>query len=382
MDIVTQSAVQENEIITFLRKRDYELIRELGQGACGKTVLLYDGQIDEHFVCKKYFPFSENHRKELFENFIREIKLLHEIHHENIVRVFNYYLYPDQFIGYILMEFVDGMEIDKYITSFPEQTNELFLQTISGFSYLEQRGILHRDIRPGNIMVCKNGMVKIIDLGFGKQIRNSKDFDKSISLNWWCEPPNEFNDSRYDFQTEVYFVGKLFERIIQEYEISHFKYLSTLGKMCQHDPLSRIQNFSEVDKEIRSNQFFEIDFAEEELEIYRSFSDLLSWQITKVETGTKYVEDIGRILAQLNDVYRSFMLEEVVPDASVVLNCFLAGNYYYRRDGMLVSDVKNFLRLLKTSTDEKNRIILSNLHTKIDTLSRYSEQFEEDDMPF
>jgi len=380
---VAQNTTQENEIITFIRRRDYELIKELGQGACGKTVLLYDAQIEEHFVCKKYTPYSEESRKELFTNFMREIKLLHEIHHENIVRVFNYYLYPDKLAGFILMEFVDGMEIDKYIASFPEQTNELFLQTISGFSYLERRGILHRDIRPGNVMVHENGTVKIIDLGFGKKTRSSKDFDKSISLNWWCEPPDDFDDSRYDFQTEVYFVGKLFEKIIQEYGISHFKYLSTLERMCHRNPSFRIQSFSEVDKEVRSNQFFEIDFTEEELEIYRRFSNLLCGYIDHVENSTQYTEDIGRITAQLSKVYRSFMLEETVPDTAIVLNCFLSGNYYYHKSGMPVIIVKNFLHLLETSTDEKKRIILSNLHRKFDALSRYEvESVEEEDAPF
>jgi len=77
--------------------------------------LLYDDQIGQHFVCKKYVPHSESSREELFKGFVREIKLLHQIHHNNIVRVFNYYIYPDRFAGYILMEFVDGFEIDEYI---------------------------------------------------------------------------------------------------------------------------------------------------------------------------------------------------------------------------------------------------------------------------
>ena len=82
----------EEKIIEFIRIRDYKLLKELGQGACGKTVLLHDDFIDENFVCKKYCPFSEDHRQELFTNFIREIKLLHQVYHENVVRVFNYYL--------------------------------------------------------------------------------------------------------------------------------------------------------------------------------------------------------------------------------------------------------------------------------------------------
>src|SRR5437773_5451144 len=69
-----RSTVRENEIVHFLRKRDYRLIRELGQGACGKTVLLHDDLIDEAFVCKKYVPYAESERQKLFESFVREIK--------------------------------------------------------------------------------------------------------------------------------------------------------------------------------------------------------------------------------------------------------------------------------------------------------------------
>ncbi|MBZ5499958.1 MAG: hypothetical protein LAP85_26470 [Acidobacteriia bacterium] len=81
-----QNAIPKDTIIEFLRKRDYRLVRELGRGACGKTVLLHDDQIDENFVCKKYLPFSESNRQQLFSNFVREIKLLHQIQHPNVVR--------------------------------------------------------------------------------------------------------------------------------------------------------------------------------------------------------------------------------------------------------------------------------------------------------
>jgi eukaryotic-like serine/threonine-protein kinase len=83
---LTQRHTQQDDVISFLRKRDYKFVRELGQGACGRTVLLYDDQIDEHFVCKKYVPFSESQREILFSNFVRELKLLHQVHHANVVR--------------------------------------------------------------------------------------------------------------------------------------------------------------------------------------------------------------------------------------------------------------------------------------------------------
>jgi len=80
-----------DEIVKFIRSKDFILVKSLGQGACGKTVLLKDDIITEYFVCKKYSPYHSKHKEQLFKNFVQEIKLLHLIYHENIVRVFNYY---------------------------------------------------------------------------------------------------------------------------------------------------------------------------------------------------------------------------------------------------------------------------------------------------
>ena len=378
---MTQPQMQEDQVISFLRKRDYRFVRELGQGACGKTVLLYDDQIEKHFVCKKYSPYSESQREALFSNFVREIKLLYHIHHPNVVRVFNSYLYPETFSGYILMEFVDGSDIQEFAKKCPEQVNELFVQAITGFGYLERSGVLHRDIRPGNLLVGADGQLKIIDLGFGKRVRATVDFTKSISLNWWCQPPSEFSEGRYDFATEVYFLGKLFESIIQDNGISHFKFTDALGRMCQHDRFPRTQSFVDVERTIQSDQFFEIGFSEEQLRAYRAFADSVSQHIRRLAYGAKYADDADRIQTQLNDAYRSFMLEEVVPDTAVVLRCLVVGNYYYGKSGFPTRCVRDFVRLLKASTSEQRRIIIGNLHTRLNALPRYS-QLETDEVPF
>jgi eukaryotic-like serine/threonine-protein kinase len=245
----------QNDVIKFIRRHDYQLLKELGKGACGSTVLLFDDLINEQFVCKKFTPYSEHDRRELFEKFVRETKILHQLNHENVVRIFNYYLYPDSLTGYILMEYVEGDHIDDFLASSPELINELFLQAIDAFSYLEQKGILHRDIRPQNLMVTNTGTLKVIDFGFGKRIQQSDDFDKSVTLNWWCEPPAEFSTETYDFKTEVYFVGKLFENIIKDNDLDQFKYTELLGKMCQRNPIKRIESFVAVQQHVQADPF-------------------------------------------------------------------------------------------------------------------------------
>ena len=236
----------EPNIVHFLRARDYTFVKELGRGACGRTVLLHDEVLDRFFVCKKYSPLEGLDRQVLFQNFVREIKLLHDLNHTNVVRVFNYHIYPLHLAGYIVMEQVAGSNLVEHISSHPEQINEIFEQAINGFAHLELNRILHRDIRETNLMVTDDGVVKIIDLGFGKRVQTTNDFDKSISLNWWCELPSEFAQGTYDFQTEVYFVGKLFEKLIHENVIDHFKYTSTLNKMCQRNPKNRIESFADI----------------------------------------------------------------------------------------------------------------------------------------
>lgn len=374
----------EKSIVQFLRRRDYQFVRELGQGACGITVLLRDELLDENFVCKKYQPVIESQRQQLYENFIREIKLLHDVLHNNVIRIFNYYVYPDKFTGYILMEYVEGKDIQEWLKHAPEQTNELFTQAIDGFHHLESKGILHRDIRPSNILVKADGTVKIIDFGFGKQVEESANFDKSISLNWWCDPPYEFAKSIYDFRTEVYFVGKLFEQLIQEQGVQHFKYAEVLGRMYRRDAAARISSFAEVQRLIETDPFLEIGFNSNEIQTYRDFADALAEQLAKIQTGTKYVDDLARIRTRLEAAHRNCMLEEWVPNASTVLSCFIDGAYRYRSAGFPVSALKSFLKLMKSLSEEKQRIVVANIQTRLDAIERYDRPNpkEEDDIPF
>jgi serine/threonine-protein kinase len=279
------------------------------------------------------------------------------------------------------MEFVDGAHVDAFISTHPEKINDVFIQTVDGFCHLEEAGILHRDIRPGNIMVTKDGLVKIIDLGFGKQIIESKDFDKSITLNWWCQTPEEFTSGRYDFGTEVYFIGKLFEKIIRENEISHFTYNDVLRRMCTHDPAARDRGFSSIVQAVRNEKFREIEFSENEQMAYRRFADAICRHITKIEHGTRYFDDAKTITRQLGDLYQKFMLEQNVPDCIGIMRCFIDGTYYYRKAGFPVPVVRQFLELLRSCSNERLRVLLGNLHTRFDEIPRYTKE-AVDDIPF
>jgi eukaryotic-like serine/threonine-protein kinase len=233
-------------IIKFVRRRDYQYIRELGAGGFGKTVLLLDDVIDQHFVCKKYAPSDSALTEPLFDNFMNEIKLMHRVFHQNVARIFGYHAQPSQFAGYIIMEYVEGETIGKHVAAAPDSLGSVFRQILEAFCHLEECGVLHRDIRPENILVRSDGVVKVIDLGFGKAVESNDDFNKSITLNWPFAPPREFANGTYDFRTEVYFVGKLFERIMHDNGIVDADLVSVVRRMCQDEPRHRFSAFAEV----------------------------------------------------------------------------------------------------------------------------------------
>lgn len=309
---------------------------------------------------------------------------MHKVFHVNVVRAFGYFVYPEDGAGFILMEYVDGLEIRDYVEQYPEQIDSIFQQAIDGFAHLESRGILHRDIRWGNIMVANNGVVKIIDLGFGKAIEMHHDFNNSVTfLNWCFDAPAEFAQKRYDFTTEVYFVGKMFEILVKDLNIESFSFRSVVSEMTVSDPLKRIASFEAVAAAARNNQFAEIEFSDHELETYRVFASEAIGPLVHIVAGSKNKSDIKKLIGSLEEIWMKYGLEEDFGEIEVVINALITGPYrYYSKRRMTVDVLKRFLSFLKNCPSEKQRMVLSNLHTRLDAVPRAPVEDEDDEIPF
>ncbi|HUH43459.1 MAG TPA: protein kinase family protein [Sulfurimonas sp.] len=371
-----------NKIIEFIKQRDFEFINELGNGAFGKTVLLQDNDINHKFVCKKYAPLKGIDKQKYYKNFINEIKLLHLLYHRNIVRIFNYYLYSEYYTGYIIMEYIQGNDIHSYIKRYPENLNSVFEQTIEGFNYLENNQILHRDIRPNNVLVNDDGIVKIIDFGFGKKINFSEDNQKSITINWWGNIiPDDFKNKVYDNTTEVYFIGKLFEEIILESN-SFFKYKAILKKMIKVNPNDRINSFQDILKEINENVSIHDLFNDEERKIYQVIADYFTGSISSIELDKEVIMDIDNIINNLEHLQKRTMLEDYI-NPQHIFSIFFTGSYTmkYNYAYMRTDKLEDFIKLFKNITKEKQNIILYNLSTRIDDIDKHPSCSSED-IPF
>jgi serine/threonine-protein kinase len=374
----------KGEIVKFTRQKDYVWEKFIGEGGLGKTALIKDPTIDEYFVCKKYEPQPGIDKLEYYNNFKNEIKIMHNLYHKNIVRIFNYYLYPDKATDFILMDYINGEDIESYLLWTSEDINDIFNQVIDAFAYLEEHNILHRDIRPQNILVTKDKIIKIIDFGFGKQISNNNGFDKSISLNWRYEIPDDFRNSIYDFKTEIYFVGKLFESIIKEYNISGFRHNNLLGKMIVKSHDNRIVSFEKVKEEILSDGYiFDEYFDYDEKKLFQDFMGQVISIYSEVGPGVSFFSDIDKLVSELGEVLKNNSLEYNVQNTSDLSRAFLKGEYrYYSKKEVDVYNLKSFIQLIKSSNTEKKNIIKLCIINRLRTIKVVDRSDFSDDTPF
>ncbi len=374
--------MENGEIITFDAKKNFTYVRKLGSGGTGDTHLFKDETTDMLFAIKKYVPKDAQYIDDHYNRFVDEIKILFNISHPNIVRIFNYYLYPALKTGFLQMEYVDGITIDKFQPDPWDEKNweTAFHQVVEAFSYLEKNQILHRDIRPANIMLDKNFNVKIIDFGFGKQISCNEPEKNSVFLNWPAtDMPNEVViKGEYNVQTEIYFVGTLFRHLLKD-EIEYYNFQHIIEKMIKIDPQERYTSFSEIINDISAGVLAEIEFSDEDKETYRSFSSQLSSVIAEFVDAYTPINDMQIVLARLSDVIRNSSLEEYVPNNSKLIDCFVSGRYnYYPNTNIDVKTVVDFYKLIMCLSSSKKKVVLDNINNRLSAIKiKY-----DDDLPF
>lgn len=152
----------------------YKVLRELVSTAHNLVYLCYD-QVLARNVVVKYL--NTNHRFEYVEQFKREAKLLAGLKHPNIVSVFDSGF--DEGRPYIVMEYVEGLDLDRFNTGLGQSKDEpgrirrileILYEVCMALDYLHGEGIVHRDLKPNNIMIDKTGRPILIDFGIASNV--------------------------------------------------------------------------------------------------------------------------------------------------------------------------------------------------------------------
>jgi serine/threonine protein kinase len=153
----------------------YEVVSELGKGAMGIVYLAKDPAIGRLVAIKTIRGGSagdEEDTQEFRERFVREAQTAGILSHPNIVTIHDIGEDPDTRTSYIAMEYIEGKNIKMLLgekTKFPfDQVCEIVAEVADALDYAHRKGIIHRDVKPANIIITTDGKVKITDFGIAK----------------------------------------------------------------------------------------------------------------------------------------------------------------------------------------------------------------------
>jgi len=149
----------------------YEIIEELGKGGMGKVYRVKDKKLDEEMALKLLKPEIAAD-KGIIERFKNELKLARKIAHRNVCKMYN--LDEEEETPYITMEYVDGEDLKSYIRQKgklkKDEAIPIAKQVCEGLAEAHELGVVHRDLKPQNIMIYEKGHAKIMDFGIARSV--------------------------------------------------------------------------------------------------------------------------------------------------------------------------------------------------------------------
>lgn len=153
---------------------NYRIEKLLGQGGMGEVYLGVHTEIERKVAIKVISPHLARDER-IRERFRREALILSRLNHPNIVQLYDFWDRPEGL--FLIMEYVDGISLDRYIHRVVrgplpvKLAIDLFLQVLEAFQYAHEQGVIHRDIKPSNILIGKDKdhyFVKILDFGIAR----------------------------------------------------------------------------------------------------------------------------------------------------------------------------------------------------------------------
>ncbi|MCX7704306.1 MAG: protein kinase, partial [Planctomycetota bacterium] len=155
----------------------YIAVGELGHGAMGVVYLAKDMRLDE-FIAMKMMPSEFVSDKDAIERMREETRLARSLRHENITAIYDFQIDRKKNACFITMEFVDGKDLGTMVRKegkrfSAEEVLSILRQVAAALDYAHSKKIIHRDIKPKNIMVSKDGIVKVMDFGIAKRVQDS-----------------------------------------------------------------------------------------------------------------------------------------------------------------------------------------------------------------
>ncbi|MEO8431414.1 MAG: serine/threonine-protein kinase [Acidobacteriota bacterium] len=197
----------------------FEISGVLGEGAMGIVYLAHDPQIERPVAVKTLrAPGGGAHAEELESRFLKEAKLAGRLQHPNVVTI--YEAGEDGTVLYIAMEYVDGEPLTRYLASRASLTLgeriEIVREAALALQHAHERGVLHRDVKPGNILVTRDRHVKVADFGIGKLLSSTAELTRTGQMigSPAYMSPEQIRGEKLDGRSDFFSLGVVFYELL------------------------------------------------------------------------------------------------------------------------------------------------------------------------
>ncbi len=205
----------------------YRIIRELGRGGMGAVFLAHraDQTFEKQVAIKLVWPGLGS--EEIIQRFQQERQILARLEHPNIARLLDGGVTEEGW-HYLVMEYIAGVPITQYCQQQPlRERLRLFRAVCEAVQFAHQNLVIHRDLKPGNILVTKDGTPKLLDFGIAKLLEAN---DAALALTHTQLPltpeyasPEQLNNQPLTTATDVYSLGVVLYEMLTERKPYRFK---------------------------------------------------------------------------------------------------------------------------------------------------------------
>jgi serine/threonine protein kinase len=188
----------------------FNILRELGKGTQGAVHLAYDPQLDRQVAIKTLRPGSTH-----TDALLREARIVSKLQHANIVPLYDAGEQDGQ--PYLVCAFVEGGTLQKMLKdgALPAvKSAEIACQLLDALEYAHQQGVLHLDIKPGNIMLGQRGQPMLMDFGIARLMKEQSDDSQEVIGTPQYMAPECISNGGVDASSDLYSVGMVLYEMV------------------------------------------------------------------------------------------------------------------------------------------------------------------------
>lgn len=299
---------------------DYKIHQKLSSGGMG-NIYLANRTLPYHQLVA--IKIAKNNTEEVVNRLRQERQILALLNHPNICNLLGGGE-TEQGIPYMVMEYIDGTPIDKYCKEKKLPVKDrlaLFLDVCSAVSYAHSHKIIHKDIKPNNIIVTREGIPKLIDFGISKLLNSHYKTFTTIQGREWATPetacPEQCKGETVDFDFDVYPLGCLLYLLLVE-EFPNKEQPQTLLSMAINKGLTSDKTLIRL----LQTQLNEIAL--------KALSKERKERFSSVEQMSRAIRE----LVQRNSIPQRHM---IIMTLIILISMMVTGlNFYNRADGRLI----------------------------------------------